>query len=68
LFGKEGKVTAQANEDIVKAFKSDNEAKLIDPIDLKKQIDTLTEEIEDFLSEVDFTLSESNTITRIDVG
>lgn len=65
LFGKEGKVTAQGNEDIVKAFKKDNEAKLIDSIDLKKQIDTLTVSIENFENEVDFVLSESNVLTKI---
>lgn len=65
LFGKEGKITAQANDDIVLAFKKDNEAKLIDSIDLKKQIDKLTESIEDFENEVDFALNESNVLTKI---
>ncbi|PKR82865.1 hypothetical protein [Heyndrickxia camelliae] len=67
LFGKDGKVNAQANEDIVKSFKEQNEAKLIDPIGLKDKIDKLTKEIEAFEMEVDFILSESNTITRITI-
>lgn len=65
LFGKEGKASAQANEDIVKAFKADNEAKLVDPLNLKDKIEKLESEIEDFESEVDFTLSEINVLTRI---
>lgn len=67
LFGKEGKASAQANEDIVKAFKADNEAKLVDPLDLKDKIDKLEAEIENFEAEVDFTLSEVNVLTRITV-
>jgi len=67
LFGKEGKVNAQSHEDIVKAFKADNEATFIDPINLEKQINELVKSIEDFNMEVDFTLSESNTITRITI-
>lgn len=67
LFGKEGKVNPQSHEDIVKAFKADNEATFIDPINLEKQINELVKNIEDFNMEVDFTLSESNTITRITI-
>lgn len=67
LFGKEGKVNPQSHEDIVKAFKADNEATFIDPINLEKQINELVKSIEDFNMEVDFTLSESNTITRITI-
>ena len=67
LFGKEGKVNPQSHEDIVKAFKADNEATFIDPINLEKQINELVKSIEDFNMECDFTLSESNTITRITI-
>lgn len=67
LFGKEGKTSAQENDDIVKAFKTDNEAKLIDPLNLKKKIEQLEGEIEDFESEVDFALSEINVLTQIEV-
>ncbi|MGG0667679.1 hypothetical protein ABE073_04035 [Lederbergia citrisecunda] len=68
LFGKEGKSSAQANDDIVKAFKSDNEAEFIDPLKLKDKIEELEKSIEDFLLEVDFSLSESNTLNRITVN
>lgn len=68
LFGKEGKASAQANDDIVKAFKADNEAVFIDPLKLKDKIEELEKNIEDFLLEVDFSLSESNTLNRITVS
>lgn len=65
LFGREGKPSTQEIENITKTFKDNNEAKLIDPIGLKKQINKLTEEIESFEQEVDHVLNESNTLTRI---
>lgn len=65
LFGKEGKTSASMNEDVVKLFKSDNEAELIDTLNLHDKIVKLEKEIEDFESEVDFALSESNVITKI---
>lgn len=68
LYGKDGKNKASENEELTKVFKEDNEAKFIDPINLRDKIENLTAEIEDFESEVDFILSESNTITRIAVS
>ncbi|MFS0643695.1 hypothetical protein [Siminovitchia sp. 179-K 8D1 HS] len=68
LYGKEGKNKALENAEIVKAFKEDNEAKLIDPINLKEKIDQLTKEIEDFEMEVDHSLTTSNAITTIEVS
>lgn len=68
LYGKEGKSKAIENEELTKAFKEDNEAKMIDSLNLKNRIEKLTKDIEDFETEVDFVLSESNTITRIDVA
>lgn len=65
IFGKEGKPSTQAIEDISRVFNRDNEAHLIDPIGLKKQIDYLTNDIEGFLAEVDHVLNESNTLTKI---
>lgn len=67
LFGKEGKTSAQANDDIVKSFKSDNEATLIDPLKLQGEIEALEEEILSFEAEVDLSLSESNALTYIAV-
>lgn len=67
LYGKDGKAKAMENEEITKAFKADNEAKLIDSLNLKEKIEELTRKIEDFETECDFVLSESNTITKIHV-
>lgn len=65
LFGKEGKVTAKENDEIVQSFKRENEAKLIDSINLRKQIEELENSIEDFLENVDMALNESNVLTKI---
>ncbi|MFS0657375.1 hypothetical protein AB1L07_01955 [Niallia alba] len=68
LYGKDGKTKAIENEELTRAFKEDNEAKFIDSLNLRDKIEQLTKEIEDFETEVDFILSESNTITRITVS
>ena len=52
---------------ITSSLKEENEAKLIDPIGLKDKIEELEEQIEEFESEVDHVLVESNTITKITV-
>ncbi|MEC1493793.1 MULTISPECIES: hypothetical protein [Bacillus] len=67
LFGKDGKVKAAENQEIVKSFLAENEAKIIDPLNLKEKIDCLSKKIEDFEMEVDFALSESNTLTKITI-
>lgn len=68
LYGKEGKTKAVENEELTKAFKEDNEAKFIDPINLKDKIEKLQAEIEDFEAEVDLILSESNALTKITIS
>lgn len=40
---------------------------IVDPMDIKKRIDTLAEEIEDFESHVDIALSVSNATTFIEI-
>ncbi|MFS0655441.1 hypothetical protein [Bacillus sp. 179-C3.3 HS] len=67
LFGKDGKLQAAANQEIVKSFLTENEATIIDPLHLRVKIEQLSKEIEDFQMEVDFSLSESNTLTKIKV-
>lgn len=52
---------------ITNSIKEENEAKLVDPINLKSKIEELEEQIEEFESEVDHVLVESNTITKITV-
>lgn len=49
------------------SFKKLNEWKLVDPINIEKQIKYLEEEIDNFESEVDIILSESNTITKVNI-
>ncbi|PAV30191.1 hypothetical protein CIL05_06910 [Virgibacillus profundi] len=68
LFSKEAKTDVQQTDSVVKSFKEQNEAKLIDPIGLKTQIEKLEQKIEDFLTEVDHVLSTSNAITTINVS
>lgn len=41
--------------------------KLVDPCDLTKKIETLEKDIEDFENNVDYALSESNSVTYIEV-
>jgi hypothetical protein len=55
-------------EAISKTFKEDNDARLIDPIGLRKKIDKLSEEIETFLTQIDYRLSESNTLTTVEIA
>ncbi|MDM5296827.1 hypothetical protein QUF51_01380 [Bacillus pumilus] len=67
LFGKDGKLRAAANEEIVKSFLAENEATIIDPLHLRVKIEQLSKDIEGFQMEVDFSLSESNTLTKIEI-
>lgn len=48
-------------------FMKRNEYELIDPMNIKKIIETLTGQIEEFESEVDAVLSESNATTFVEV-
>ena len=53
-------------EAISKPFMKRNEATLVDPLKIEKVIEKLDEEIEDFLVNVDVSLSESNATTYIE--
>lgn len=69
-FGKEfdkKKDEAERIKESSDGFMRLNEPKLVDPLDIKKQIEELSKHIDEFESEVDFTLSESNTITKITI-
>ena len=44
-----------------------NELKLVDPIQTEKKIDEMEENIDNFLNEVDFVLSESNAKNNIEI-
>jgi len=68
-FGKErtGKVDESEILAISKPYLEQNEWEVIDVLALKTKIEDLKTSIEDFESEIDFTLSESNAITKITI-
>ena len=68
IYGNEkGKVDASMFEAIAKPQREQKEASLIDPIKINDLIKSLEEEISLVETELDFTLSESNAKTEIDV-
>ncbi|WFD10742.1 hypothetical protein [Tepidibacter hydrothermalis] len=54
-------------EQFIKSYKELNEYRIFDPISIRKSIKEIDEEIDMFLAEVDFTLSESNATTFIEI-
>ena len=66
-FGKDGKVKDNDMDAITKPYKEQNETKLIDGINIQDKIDKLYEEVNGFITEVDFVLSTSNSTTYIEV-
>jgi hypothetical protein len=69
-FGKEqkGKTGDNEIEAIAKPFLQQNEFEIVDPLKLKDKIDKLQFDIQGFTSEVDYVLSESNSLNRISVN
>lgn len=63
----ETEVSKDDHDKIAIPFKANNEAILIDPLDIKKKISELDEEIDMFESEVDIALTESNATTIIEL-
>jgi transcriptional regulatory protein LevR len=66
--GKEGKTREEDLKAITKNFEEKNMPKIIDPLNLQKQIEDLDEYIDNFENEVDLVLSESNAQTEIEVA
>lgn len=64
---RDRKEYAKEVEEITEKFLNRNKPGMLDPIDIKQEIDDLTEEIELFETEVDYALSESNTETKIEI-
>jgi len=65
-----GDKTSRNSEDVAnytKGFMDNNEYELIDPGNVSEYIKKLEEEIEEFSSQVDYVLSESNSTTFINV-
>jgi hypothetical protein len=71
MIGKQGddKVKPTDNDvlAIVEPFVKRNEFHFVDPIGIESKIEALTAKIENFKSEVDAVLSESNAITIIEI-
>lgn len=66
-FGSDSK-KSNSEDPVIKAYEEANNPKLIQVVDLMKEIETLEKEIEDFEENVDYALSESNTLTRIEIS
>ena len=66
-FGRGAKVSPDDYNNAAKPFLAQHSVSLLDPIDIHKLIEKLEVEVTDFTSEVDFLLSESNSITTIEV-
>jgi hypothetical protein len=49
------------------SFRDNNKVELVDPLDLSAKIVSLEEELDSFETNVDWVLSESNAVTRIEV-
>lgn len=66
-FGKDIKASATDVEAISKPYLEQNEWELVDPLGIVGRIEKFEREIDEFEHEVDFILSESNTITTIEI-
>jgi hypothetical protein len=66
-----GKEKVNASNDLIesisKPYRESNQASLDDPLKISEIIKDLEEEIDTFNSEIDFVLSESNAITKIEL-
>lgn len=66
-FGSKQKSDNNAYTKFVEDYKDRNYFEVVDAISIKEKIDVLEKKIEEFNLEVDFVLSESNAMTKIDV-
>lgn len=64
-FSKDRKVDESDIKTITDAFLKNNKIETVDPLGLDGIVTGLDEEVEVFSKEVDFTLSESNAVTKI---
>lgn len=62
-----GKVTAEQYEAVAAPRKAEHLAALLDPIGVETKLESMSEEIDAFLQEIDFSLSESNAKTEIEI-
>jgi len=67
LGNKEGRTNVDEFDKARKTYIEANTAVLVDPIDVHKQIELLTQKIDNFTAEVDSALSVSNALTIIEI-
>lgn len=66
--GKDRKVDEAEVSALTVPFMKQNMANLIDPLNLQQVIEETSKRVSDFLTEVDYVLSESNAVTMIEVA
>lgn len=66
-FGRDKKITEAESDAITKPYETKHKFALVDKINIRDKIDKLSEKITEFQNEVDFTLSEVNARTVIEV-
>ena len=68
LYGsKDGKTSMNEAEETKKQFIVNNTFEFIDPIKVRDNIDALEKEISEFETEIDSSLSVSNSLTEIEI-
>lgn len=68
LYGSDRtKITEEQLQVVSQAKKQDFEPFLVDPLSISKKIEELTESIENFLTEINFSLSEVNAKTVVEI-
>jgi hypothetical protein len=65
--GKDVKTSPETITALTNSFRENNKVELVDPLDLSERTRELEEEIEDFETNVDWVLSETNGKTMIEV-
>lgn len=65
--GKDVRTNPETIAALTSSFNDSNKAELVDPLNLAKKVEELEEEIENFLMNVDWVLSEANGKTMITV-
>jgi hypothetical protein len=62
---KDAKTNVEVVQQLTTTFLAQNKATVLDPLGLSEKIETLTKALEDFETQVDYCLSESNGRTVI---
>ena len=65
--GKDVKTNPETITALTNSFRENNKVELVDPLDLSVKVATLEDELDAFETNVDWVLSESNAVTKIEV-